>query len=563
LLIQPPQGRSSRRPQPRAAAAGRRRPPTTSPTQPVVVVASEPTTATQPSQPTPATRDAEPSAKRRRKEPPTPPTSTLRNVTREAPVLIAIPTARNLSDTAQSTPRPETSTEILAITSLQTNNSTTLTDDEENEQGSFSNWVAITPEQIVQSAYSASRPRSRRNTTNADPSPRLANRAKRKTKSRAVVTYAESDGDDNSDASEENEERPRDSSDTSHTDQARNPSMSNRTTRKQRKPRARADTPEGAELVTIVPSIVTMYELASRDRRTGHKSEREKKMRQVDWTAVKQRRKEEEVQMAMKGRKINPKDARAAAEEDDSDQNLDQEAQLKKLFAKTAKDKKTKSGIQIRLVNGQQVIDEQSQRVDFHALANQDLAGAEEVEDDDITKRFNAQTYINMKRREPAERIPNREKWGDETTEKFYDCLSRYGTDFMIISNMFPGKSRRQIRAKFVKEERENPTKIKEALLGLSRRNWDMEHFKQETGLQDTDFKDPREIEEELRKQRERREVEIEAARLAAAEDKRQRRLIGAYSSDEDEQETIQLAKPPNRITEVIEIMDDDEEDED
>jgi transcription factor TFIIIB component B'' len=500
------------------------------------------------------TSSNEPSAKRRRIAAP------------EAPVLIAIPTAQNITQSAEGPNRTQRPSASPITATPRSNNLISLSDNEEDEEEeTFSNWIITTPAQIAQTEYASSaRSKSKRKSRPVDPSPRLANRAKRKVKRRVVISYVESDGDGNSNSSEDYQGGERESPETTLTTQDGTPNSENLTpnqaAKKRRKARARAETPEGAELVTIVPSIVTMFELASRDRRTGHKSEREKKMRQIDWAAVKQRRKDEEFQMAMKGRKSTVKE-RAAAEED-SDQDLDQEAQLQKLFAKTAKDKTTKSGIQIRLVNGQQVIDEQSQRVDFHALANQDLAELEEVEEDDITKRFNAQTYINMKRREPAERIPNREKWGDETTDKFYECLSRYGTDFMIISNMFPGKSRRQIRAKFVKEERENPTKIKEALLGTSRRNWDMEHFKQETGLQDTDFKNPREVEEELRKQRETREAEIEAARVQTAENKRQRRLIGALSSDEDEDEPVAkpASKPLSRVTEVIEIIDDEEE---
>jgi transcription factor TFIIIB component B'' len=286
-------------------------------------------------------------------------------------------------------------------------------------------------------------------------------------------------------------------------------------------------------------------------------------MRQIDWKAVKQRRKDAEVQMAMKGRKGGSKNSGAAADEPDSDDDLDMDAQLKKLFARKAKDKKTKPGIQIRLVNGQQVIDETSQRVDFHALANQDMDTLQEVEEDDITKRFNAQTFINMKRREPAERIPNREKWGNDSTNKFYECLSRYGTDFMIISNMFAGKSRRQIRAKFVKEERENPLRIQEALLGTEKRDWDLEHFKQETGLDDRDFKDPRKVDEELRKTRVLREAAIATARAQTAEHRRQKRLLGHLSSDdeeEDEEEVEQPVRPAVIIPEIIEISDNDED---
>jgi transcription factor TFIIIB component B'' len=340
-----------------------------------------------------------------------------------------------------------------------------------------------------------------------------------------------------------------------------------------KKIRKRASTPEGAEHVTIVPSIVTMYDLASRDRRTGRKSERERKMRKIDWAAVKERRKQEEMARAFsKGGAQNGSEVDARDNRDrDGDAEVDIDAELERVKAKNSH---RRQGIQIRVVNGEHVIDEQSQKLDRHALANKDIEILEEIEEDDLTKRFNSQTYINMKRRDENERITVRDRWNVEDTEKFYDCLSRFGTDFMVISKMFINRSRRHIRAKFVREERVNPTRIEEALSGAGRGKWDLEMFKREVvNEKDAEFLDPRVVEGELEARRKEREAEIEEKKKEMEEEKRQRKLAGDYSEDEDAEaaqynSTTTLTKKnksrdrhvrdEGNVEEVIEIVDDD-----
>jgi transcription factor TFIIIB component B'' len=353
----------------------------------------------------------------------------------------------------------------------------------------------------------------------------------------------------------------------------------NGTNTTRRRKRHRAGTPEGAEEVTIVPAIVTLWELASGNRRTGIKSEREKLMKEIDWDAAKQRRREEEYDMAMNRgrRKSASEDADEGVEQGAENEEDDINEQLERF----ATQNKKRKGIRIRVVNGEHVIDEQSQKVDRHAIANEDMETLEEVEEDDLTKRFNSHTYIHLKRREPVERLPGKDRWTSDATDKFYDCLSRFGTDFMIISKMFPGRTRRHIKAKFAREERLNAARVKSSLLGLSgqRLKWDFDVFKTESGLEESDFRCPREVDEELRLRREEREKEIEEQRLETEETNRQRRLAGDVSEEEDEEGETDAAgkgaakgrqkdkQVPNRAAspgeEIIEIIDDEEEDSD
>ena len=58
----------------------------------------------------------------------------------------------------------------------------------------------------------------------------------------------------------------------------------------------------------------------------------------------------------------------------------------------------------------------------------------------------------------------NPEKWSVEDTNLFYTALKEFGTDFSLIERLFPGRNRRQIKRKWLKEEKKNPVRIEEAL---------------------------------------------------------------------------------------------------
>lgn len=299
----------------------------------------------------------------------------------------------------------------------------------------------------------------------------------------------------------------------------------------------RVETPEENESVFIVESQTNMWDLTGRDteNRVGFKSEREKAMQQIDWAEVKIKRKAEEERMARMARgKRNQED-----DYDPEEEGMDED---EKLARAVARNKNKRPGLQITLMaNGEHVVDEQSQMIDRHRLHEDELELLEEVEEDDLTKKFNVQTYGLWRRKEEDERVMVNEKWSFEQTEKFYDALASFGTDFMIISKLFPGKTRRHIKSKFVREERAEPERIRDALTGHAggRRNgegsgWDLETFRKGAGLEASAFLDPKKIEEELKRERIEREKEIEEARAEAAEEDRQRKLAGALNGDDE-----------------------------
>ncbi|RDI87383.1 hypothetical protein Vi05172_g2643 [Venturia inaequalis] len=300
----------------------------------------------------------------------------------------------------------------------------------------------------------------------------------------------------------------------------------------------RAETPEENESVFIVESKTSMFDLAGRDteNRVGAKSEREKAMRLIDWEEVKKKRKAENERMARMARGKRNQDEDYDPEEEGMDED-------EILARRVARNKNKRPALQITLMaNGEHGIDEQSQMVDRHRLNEDELELLEEVEEDDLTKKFNVQTYGLWRRKEEDERIPHNERWTFDQTDKFYDALTSFGTDFMIISTMFPGMTRRQIKAKFVREERQEPERIRDALTGHNsgRRNgvegsgWDLKVYCEGAGLSESAFLDPKKIHEELERERLEKEKEIEEARAEAAEEERQRKLAGALNGDDE-----------------------------
>lgn len=57
-------------------------------------------------------------------------------------------------------------------------------------------------------------------------------------------------------------------------------------------------------------------------------------------------------------------------------------------------------------------------------------------------------------------------KWEMPETERFFEALQKFGCDFSLIEASFQGRSRRQLKLKFKREERENPDCVDAALAG-------------------------------------------------------------------------------------------------
>ena len=268
---------------------------------------------------------------------------------------------------------------------------------------------------------------------------------------------------------------------------------------------------------------VRMAELC-RDRRIGEKSTREARLeqREKDQKAAKAR---ELLRELMGEGKENGKQ---------SPESTDHAAASK--LQKSHQDKRSTPPApvslmapQVRIVNGQIVQDEGSRLIDRHAAAeNERQDSDDEIQEDELSRRVNSATYMK--------RISSF-RWTAESTERFYDGLRFFGTDFMMMTAMFPGLSRRHLKLKFAKEERQNEALIKQTLL----------HERKVVGLEEIQgwtnivYRDPAEVEKELEEDRKRLEEEDRMEREAKEQLERER---DDEVDREAKRETKQAAKP-------------------
>ncbi|SCV70699.1 BQ2448_3461 [Microbotryum intermedium] len=163
---------------------------------------------------------------------------------------------------------------------------------------------------------------------------------------------------------------------------------------------------------------------------------------------------EERLRAAMVG---NENDKEGTPEEDDDDEDR---------FVETG------YAAQVRLIDGEFRVDEASLEVDRAQQArNTQLEPLERVEDNQQNKYTNSASW--GKARTTA-------KWTAYETEVFYDALRQFGTDFEMIAGLFPTRTRRQIKSKWVREDRENPKKITAAL--MNKKEIDLNHYAALTG---------------------------------------------------------------------------------
>lgn len=108
--------------------------------------------------------------------------------------------------------------------------------------------------------------------------------------------------------------------------------------------------------------------------------------------------------------------------------------------------------------DGNIVIDQASLVVSAGTATNAEMdRGAVTVENHAFSNHITSATYS---KRESAT------KWESEETDRFYEALRKFGTDFSLMESSFPKRSRRQLKLKFKREEKEFPQRVDQALNG-------------------------------------------------------------------------------------------------
>ncbi|KAF2218781.1 hypothetical protein BDZ85DRAFT_244545 [Elsinoe ampelina] len=182
----------------------------------------------------------------------------------------------------------------------------------------------------------------------------------------------------------------------------------------------------------------------------------------------------------------------------------------------------------LRMVNGEIQYDEASSNIDRQAQAIRNAQNMAVAEDEDVTRQVNQASWINDKRRDPAERKPRMSgtPWNDDETDRFYDALRMFGTDFSIISKMFAPKTRKQIKLKLRREEKLDPQRVNAALGGTAWVQMDLKHYADVTGVEESEFRDPEIVNRELEETKKQQEVEVAAKKKEAEEAQKQRDIM-------------------------------------
>ncbi|CEP61346.1 transcription factor TFIIIB subunit BDP1 LALA0_S03e00804g [Lachancea lanzarotensis] len=167
------------------------------------------------------------------------------------------------------------------------------------------------------------------------------------------------------------------------------------------------------------------------------------------------------------------------------------------------------NAIQLRISqDGTFAVDEESTVVDRHKRATLEHAHKLRMDENPFANLFNSATYGRQQYTDP---------WTIDELLRFYKALSMWGTDFNLIAQMFPYRTRRQIKAKFVNEEKKNPVVIELALRAKLPPDFDQyctEIRKELVSLEDFNQKF-----QDLQKDHEKHLLEIEVSKQSAKEE--------------------------------------------
>lgn len=112
--------------------------------------------------------------------------------------------------------------------------------------------------------------------------------------------------------------------------------------------------------------------------------------------------------------------------------------------------------VQTRIVDGKIVLDEQS----LYANYRDDEQQEREQKHWEVIDEREGDQFVNSASRSKQRRT---QRWSPQETEQFYQAVSQWGTDFEMITRLFPRRTRREIKAKWTKESRQHPQRLDDA----------------------------------------------------------------------------------------------------
>lgn len=109
--------------------------------------------------------------------------------------------------------------------------------------------------------------------------------------------------------------------------------------------------------------------------------------------------------------------------------------------------------VQTRIVDGKIVLDEQS----LYANYRDDEQQEREQRHWEVIDEHEGDQFVNSASRSKQRHT---QRWTHDETERFFQAISQWGTDFEMITRLFPRRTRREIKAKWTKESRQNPSRL-------------------------------------------------------------------------------------------------------
>jgi transcription factor TFIIIB component B'' len=259
----------------------------------------------------------------------------------------------------------------------------------------------------------------------------------------------------------------------------------------------RGYTPEDAESHKIDENATSMSDLL-KDSGLGQRSETGKRL-ESEWVDIKSRWDQKLEQNRSKA-KMKPSQRKAARETatGEGEELVDDPLATVALGVP-----------QITLVNGQIAVVEESRQVDFSHNLTERVAAVDDALVQTDERIYN---YINQNRIGKKAGLQSKTRWNRELTDKFYHGLRMFGTDFELIASFFGGDwTRRQIKAKYCREEKDYLDRILEAL--AQREQVDLSGYGALVPGAIQGLRDPKEIQAEIEAEERRIRDEYEKAK--------------------------------------------------
>ncbi|KAJ3666248.1 hypothetical protein Zmor_001701 [Zophobas morio] len=182
---------------------------------------------------------------------------------------------------------------------------------------------------------------------------------------------------------------------------------------------------------------------------------------------------------------------------------------------------------------GELVLDEKSLLIENKAVQK----SREEIEKSQVVNGDFETGYGVYKR---AKRSKD---WSKQETLKFYKALNTLGTDFTLMCELFPRRSRRELKMKFKKEERINKALVDKAIMQPC--GFDFHDFKHEVDMEEKEL-------QELEKQKEREKIMKQEAK---------KRKTALPPKDQPPEKIARVEKPKvkkKRALDIMNVLEDD-----